>query len=166
MNNRVSTKSARVFLGIDPGTTIIGYGLVRDNKVRLLCEAYGVIDGSGLDKLGQFKKVRRELVALIKKHSPLAVAVEKLFFFKNQKTVMSVSEMRGVILSVLSELNIPIYELTPLQVKQKICNYGRAEKKQVQSMVKMLLHLKHDVKPDDAADALALAMCCSTMIGK
>lgn len=88
-------------------------------------------------------------------------AVEKIFFFKNQKTIISVSEMRGVILAALELSNVPLYEFTPLQVKQSVSSYGRAGKDQVQRMVKLILGLEADIKPDDAADGLAIAICCA-----
>jgi len=90
--------------------------------------------------------------------------VEKLFFFKNQKTVISVSEMRGMLISALAASDIPIYEYTPLQVKQAVSGYGRAGKDQVQRMVKLILGIKEEIKPDDAADGLAIAICCANTI--
>ena len=149
-----------VTLGIDPGTTRIGYGVVRQDKNRLVCIDYGILK-VGSDKLTGFKEASEELKKLITKYKPDQAGIEKLFFFKNQKTVMSVSEMRGVLLLTLAENNIPIQEFTPLQVKQSVSAYGRAEKAQMQRIVQLLLGLKEPIKPDDAADALAIAICCT-----
>jgi len=149
-----------ITLGIDPGTTKIGYGVVRQDKNRLVCLDYGILK-VGSDKLTGFKEASRELKKLIIKHKPDQAGIEKLFFFKNQKTVMAVSEMRGVLLLSLTENNIPIQEFTPLQVKQSVSAYGRAEKAQMQRIVQLLLGLKEPIRPDDAADALAIAICCA-----
>jgi crossover junction endodeoxyribonuclease RuvC len=147
-------------LGIDPGTKRIGYGVVRQDNGRLVCVDYGILK-VGNDKLIGFKEASAELEKLIKKHRPDQAGIEKLFFFKNQKTIMAVSEMRGVLLFTLARHNIPIQEFTPLQVKQNVSAYGRAEKAQMQRIVQLLLGLKESIKPDDAADALAIAICCS-----
>ena len=152
-----------ITLGIDPGTTRIGYGVVRQDKNCLVCIDYGILK-VGSDKFTGFKEASEELKKLIKKHNPDQAGIEKLFFFKNQKTVMAVSEMRGVLLLTLAENNIPIQEFTPLQVKQSVSAYGRAEKAQMQRIVQLLLSLKEPVKPDDAADALAIAICCANSV--
>lgn len=148
-----------VVLGIDPGTTIIGFGVVRASGNALEPLEHGIISNPGKDKALDLENTARLLSAIIEKHRPTAASVERLFFFNNKKTAMAVSEMRGVILLTLARHRIPVQEFTPLQVKQQICNYGKAEKKQVQKMVQMLLGLKEVVRPDDAADALALAIC-------
>jgi len=150
-----------ITLGLDPGTTRIGYGVVKQDKDRLVCVDYGILK-VGNDKLTGFKEASQCLDKLIKKYKPDRAGIEKLFFFKNQKTVMSVSEMRGVLLFTLAKYDLPIQEFTPLQVKQSVSAYGRAEKKQVQRMVRLLLGLKEPIKPDDAADALAIAICCAS----
>ena len=150
-----------VTLGIDPGTTRIGYGVISQDRNRLACVDYGVLKISS-DKLTGLKEAEQELGKLIKKYQPDCAGIEKLFFFKNQKTIMSGSEMRGVLLFTLAKHNLPIQEFTPLQVKQNISAYGRAEKKQVQRMVQLLLGLKEPIKPDDATDALAIAICCAS----
>ena len=155
-----------ISLGIDPGTTRIGYGIVRHEKNKMTCVAYGIISNTGKDKLFDFKETEKNLTTLIKKHKPDVAGIEKLFFFNNQKTVMAVSEMRGVIMLTLAKHGLPVHEFTPLQVKQNISAYGRADKNQVQRMVKMLLNIKEPIKPDDAADALAIAICsASTILG-
>jgi crossover junction endodeoxyribonuclease RuvC len=148
-----------ISLGIDPGTTRIGYGIVQHEKNKMTCLAYGIISNPGKDKLFDFKETEKKLSALIKKYQPDVAGVERLFFFNNQKTVMAVSEMRGVIMLTLAKKNIPTHEFTPLQVKQNISAYGRADKNQVQRMVQMLLGIKEPIQPDDATDALAIAIC-------
>lgn len=149
-----------ITLGIDPGTTRIGYGVIDQDKNRLTCLDYGILK-VGSDKLTGFKDAVKELEKLIKKHKPDQAGIEKLFFFKNQKTIMAVSEMRGVLLFTLAKNNIPVQEFTPLQVKQSVSAYGRAEKSQIQRVAQLLLGLKEPIKPDDAADALAIAICCA-----
>ena len=148
-----------IALGIDPGTTRIGYGVIQSERNKMTCVAYGIISNTGKDKLFDFKETEKKLSALIKKYKPDMAGVEKLFFFKNQKTVMAVSEMRGVIMLTLAKHSLPVHEFTPLQVKQNISAYGRAGKDQVQRMVQVLLSIKEPIKPDDAADALAIAIC-------
>jgi len=152
-------------LGIDPGTAIIGYGIINKGR-RLELIDYGCIKTSAnLSTAERLAVLSRELEKLLKKYKPSAVAVEDIFFFKNLKTAIKVSQARGVILFTAANSNIPIYEYTPLQVKQAVTTYGRAEKIQVQKMVKILLNLKEIPKPDDAADALAIAICCAHSIG-
>ena len=129
----------------------------------MTCVAYGIISNTGKDKLFDFKETEKKLSALIKKYKPDVAGVEKLFFFKNQKTVMAVSEMRGVIMLTLAKHSLPVHEFTPLQVKQNISAYGRAGKDQVQRMVQVLLSIKEPIKPDDAADALAIAICSASI---
>ncbi len=155
-----------ISLGIDPGTTRIGYGIVSHERNRMTCIAYGILSNPGKDKLKDFKETEKNLSALIRKYKPDVAGIEKLFFFKNQKTVMAVSEMRGVIMLTLAKHNLPIREFTPPQVKQNISAYGKADKNQVQRMVRMLLGIKEEIKPDDAADALAIAICSAhTILG-
>jgi len=149
-----------ITLGIDPGTTRIGYGVIKEDKNRLVCVGYGILKTSN-DKLKGFKEAEQELSKLIKKYKPNCAGIEKLFFFKNQKTVMAVSEMRGVLLLTLAKHGVPIQEFTPLQVKQNVSAYGRAQKDQMQRIVQLLLNLKEPIRPDDAADALAIAICCA-----
>jgi len=156
-----------IILGIDPGTAIIGYGLIekenRGQKLNLL--KYGCIKtSSNLSTAERLKVLAAELNSLIKKHKPDIVAVEDIFFFKNLKTAIKVSQARGVILLTISQSNIQVFEYTPLQIKQAVACYGRAEKSQVQKMVKALLGLDEIPKPDDAADALAVAICCAHSI--
>ena len=153
-----------IILGIDPGTTKIGFGIIKQASGKLSCIDYGLISPSPSEKEVAAKQVVKDLDRLIAKYKPDMASVEKLFFFKNQKTIISVSEMRGVIMAVLAIHNLPISEFTPLQVKQAVSSYGRAGKDQVQQMVKLILGLKEPIKPDDAADGLAIAICCANNI--
>ena len=149
-------------LGIDPGTAIIGFGLIEKNKSNLRLIKYGCIKTSAnLSTAERLNVLHKELSSLLKKYKPDIVAVEDIFFFKNLKTAIKVSQARGVILLTIAKARIPVAEFTPLQVKQAVACYGRAEKIQVQKMVKTLLNLKEIPKPDDAADALAVAICCA-----
>jgi len=153
-----------IILGIDPGTTRIGYGVIKTEKSKLSCLDYGLITSTNSEKKADLGKAIADLSRLIRLHKPDVASIEKLFFFKNAKTVMAVSEMRGAILTVLSQNAIPAHEFTPLQVKQSVSSYGRAGKDQVQRMVKLILGINKDIKPDDAADGLAIAICCAHTI--
>lgn len=151
-----------IILGIDPGTERTGYGVIKKDKNRLTVVEYGCIaTPKNTENFKRISSISSQLKQIINKHRPQQAAVEQLFFFKNSKTVMSVSEARGAILLTATQLNIPIKEYTPLQVKQAITGYGKAEKFQIQKMVKVILQLKEIPKPDDAADALAIAICCA-----
>ncbi len=152
-----------ISLGIDPGTTRIGYGVIQSDRNKMSCIAYGILTTNNKDKLVNFKEAEKQLSVIIKKYKPDVAGIEKLFFFKNQKTIMAVGEMRGVIMLTLAKHNLPIHEFTPLQVKQNVSAYGRADKDQVQRMVQMLLNIKEPIKPDDAADALAIAICSTSI---
>lgn len=149
-----------LILGIDPGATLIGFGFVTNHANRLETAAYGCIRTNSHDPTDwQLKDLYQQLDKLIKKNRPEAMAVESMFFFKNQKTIVKVSQARGVIILAAANNSVPVFEYTPLQVKQAITGYGKAEKIQVQKMVKSILNLKEIPKPDDIADALAIAVC-------
>ncbi len=149
-----------LILGIDPGTAITGYGLVMGEGDDLTLVAYGAITTSSDRPLPErLQRIYRELTALIEDQQPTAVAVEELFFSKNVRTALSVGQARGVALLAAANAGLPIHEYTPLQVKQAIAGYGRATKDQVQRMVRMLLALDSVPQPDDAADAIAVAIC-------
>lgn len=153
-----------LIIGIDPGTEITGYGIarVRNKGQAVECMHYGCIFTSREKTVGERLVVlETELIEILKAYTPDVMAVESLFFFKNLKTVMPVSQARGVILLAGAKQHIPIHEFTPLQVKMAITGYGKADKNQVQLMVKQLLKLKEIPKPDDAADALAVAVACA-----
>lgn len=148
-----------IILGIDPGLATIGYGVIQKSKI-LECLDYGCIKTNrSLTTEKRLGKLFNELNVLIEKHKPEILAVENIYFFKNLKTAMPVSQAKGVILLAAALKKIRIREFTPLQVKMAVSGYGRAEKIQVQKMIKTLLNLKDLPKPDDAADALGVAVC-------
>lgn len=149
-----------IILGIDPGTAKCGWGIIEKNDLKLI--DYGCIETSKDSPTGdRLKIIQKELRKIIKRYKPKKIGLESLFFFKNQKTAMKVAQAYGVIILTITQEKIPIIELTPLQVKQGMVGYGRAEKSQVQKMVQKFLKLKEIPKPDDAADALAVAICAS-----
>ena len=157
--NKIETKCLRV-LGVDPGTATVGWAVVDESKGCPKSVAYGHISTSPENSTAErLFEVATDLEKIIKKYQPEEASVEDLFFFKNVKTVMKVSQARGAILLTLHKNNVKISGYTPLQVKQALTGYGRAEKKQIQIMVQKILNLKSMPKPDDAADALAIALC-------
>ncbi len=150
-----------IILGIDPGIAIVGYGVLKSEKGRFEAIDYGVITTSKDEKTPvRLALIEQGLNALIDKYQPDCIALEELFFQNNQKTAITVAEARGVLLLTSVKRCSKLYEYTPLQIKQAITGYGNADKKQVQFMVKALLNLKQIPKPDDAADALAVALTC------
>lgn len=152
---------SKIIIGVDPGTATTGFGVISCGS-NLDCLQYGVIQTSvGLPQAIRLKKISAELEKLIKKYRPEILAVENIFFFKNLKTAMPVSQAKGVILLTAAKNGIYVQEFSPLQIKTAVTGYGRAEKKQVQKMVQAILCLKQVPKPDDAADALAAAICCA-----
>ena len=149
-------------LGIDPGTATTGFGIIQSVKKSsdFSLVDFGVVStNKKLSDAERLKILADDIEDLLKKFKPDALGIEKLFFTTNQKTVMTVSQARGVILLIAQTHRIPIFEFTPLQVKSFICGYGKAEKKQVQYVVQKTFKLKSVPKPDDAADALAIALC-------
>ncbi len=164
-------------LGVDPGTSLIGYGIIETNGKKYEAVDFGFLKTlSNIPNAERVAEVYDFFTKLIKKHEPDYLSIESLFFFKNIKTVLKVSEIRGVLLLTAARQGIEIREFTPLQVKQAVSGYGRADKKQVQRMVEMILGIKinPDEKPsglrpkrlrnrvpDDAVDALAIAICCA-----
>ena len=150
-----------IVLGIDPGIAITGFGLITLNQLNepeLI--AHGVINSTAEgDTSSRLVFLYRELTNLIDLYNPDHCAVEKLFFQKNQKTAMAVSEARGVISLCLAQHKLPMAEYSPNAVKQAVTSYGNADKKQIQEMVKITLQMDQIPKPDDAADALAVALC-------
>jgi crossover junction endodeoxyribonuclease RuvC len=147
-------------LGIDPGTAITGYGLVREAQDGTLsAAAHGVLT-TPTDKPmpERLTLLYEQLIEVIKLHRPDSSAVEKLFFAKNVKTGITVGQGRGVILLALAQAKIPITEYAPVEIKQAVAGYGGADKRQMQEMVRMLLNMEEIPKPDDAADALAVAI--------
>lgn len=156
----------KIILGIDPGIADTGYGVVKKEKNgNLVCVDYGSIKtNSKIDLPERLEILSCRLTELIEKYQPAIIAVEQLFFCKNVKTALVVGHARGVVLLTAKENKVPIVEFTPLQIKQAVSTYGKASKLQVQKMVKLLLNLKELPKPDDAADALAAAICASNSI--
>jgi crossover junction endodeoxyribonuclease RuvC len=150
-------------LGIDPGTASTGYGLVRETSSGdLEAVAYGVISTpkNTLPEL-RLLEIYNQITSLVSLHRPETAAVEKLFFQRNITTAMAVSQARGVVLLVLAQSGLSVAEYTPMEIKQAIAGYGGADKNQVQQMVKAILNLVDIPRPDDAADALAVAICHS-----
>lgn len=149
-----------IVLGIDPGTAITGYGLVQEENGQAVALAYGVITTpSDLPLPDRLKLLQRDLAAIVEKYRPEQSAVEQLFFNKNVRTALAVGHARGVVLLTLAQASVPVYEYTPLEVKLAVTGHGRADKAQVQQMITLLLGLSKIPKPDDAADALAIALC-------
>ncbi|MEI6288445.1 MAG: crossover junction endodeoxyribonuclease RuvC [bacterium] len=152
----------QIILGIDPGIADTGWGLIEVEKNQLTHIAHGSVK---TDKkwplLKRLEKLSIDLSQIIKKYQPDRASVEELFFCNNAKTALVVGQARGVALLTLSQHNLPMQEFTPLQVKQAVTGYGRADKKQIQQMVKIILHLEKIPQPDDAADALAIAICAA-----
>lgn len=150
-----------ITLGIDPGIATTGYGLIKEESDgRLTTLNYGVIRTSAdLSQAERLVQLHRGITELIYLHHPETGAVEKLFFERNVKTAINVGQARGVALLAMAEANLPIGEYTPLEVKQAVAGYGGADKGQVQQMVRVILGLEVIPQPDDAADALAVAIC-------
>jgi crossover junction endodeoxyribonuclease RuvC len=153
-------KCALIILGIDPGYAILGFGIIemKGNKFSLI--DYGTINTDvSMEMPDRLVQIYSGLMEIIEKYKPDEVAIEELFFNQNTKTAMMVSQARGVAILAIANSLLDTHEYTPLQVKQGIVGYGRADKKQVQIMVKNILNLLENPKPDDAADALAIAIC-------
>jgi crossover junction endodeoxyribonuclease RuvC len=149
-----------LILGVDPGTAITGYGLVRETDDRLDLIDAGVITTQAAQPLPErLRVIYRGLMAVIRRHEPDEAAIEELFFSRNVRTALAVGHARGVALLAMADAGLPIYEYKPLEVKQAVAGYGGADKQQVQEMVRMLLNLERAPQPDDAADAVAVAVC-------
>jgi crossover junction endodeoxyribonuclease RuvC len=147
-------------LGIDPGTAITGYGLVREEEAGLVLVDYGVITTPAGQPLAErLQMIYRGLQRVVAECQPQIAAVEELFFSRNARTALSVGHARGVTLLALADAGLPIHEYKPLEIKQAVAGYGGADKRQVQEMVRMLLDLNQVPRPDDAADAVAVAIC-------
>src|SRR3989339_1913719 len=158
-----------IIIGIDPGSAITGYAVINKGQEKALTVVdFGCIITDKFATTGErLKQIHKEITKLIEKYKPNVMAVESVFFFKNLKTIMPVSQTKGVILLAAEEKKVFVYEFTPLQMKMAIAGYGRAEKKQVQEMIKKTLDLtsfdfkKNNRKKDDAFDALGIAICAS-----
>lgn len=151
---------AKIILGIDPGIADTGYGVIKSEGSHLTCLAYGSIKTSAkLDLVSRLEILHQELDKIVKKYQPDLATIEQLFFNKNVRTALIVGQARGVALLTLKQNKLKIFDYTPSQVKSAVSAYGQASKLQVQKMVKLILNLKELPQPDDAADALAIAIC-------
>lgn len=162
-----------IILGIDPGTAIMGYGLVESGAVESARGARASVSGESLRMMEygalhtpantplieRLPLLYKGIMDLLTEYKPDGLALEQLFFNKNVSTALSVGHARGVVILAAAHSDVPVSEYTPLQVKQAVVGYGRATKEQVQAMVKVLLNMDHIPRPDDAADALAVAIC-------
>jgi crossover junction endodeoxyribonuclease RuvC len=160
MHKQTKQKDKLRVLGIDPGTAIVGWAVLEETDGCVKPVAYGhIVTSPKRTTAERLFEVAEDLAEICQKYRPHESAVEDLFFFKNLKTVMKVSQARGAILLTLEQNCVSIFEYTPLQVKQALTGYGRAEKKQIQIMTQKILKLKNIPKPDDTADAIAIALC-------
>lgn len=151
---------AQMVMGIDPGTATTGYGLIQEDEGNLECAGFGVvITPAGEPMEARLQLIYRDLSEVIEQHQPSTVAVEKLFFHRNVTSAMAVGQGRGVALLAIAHRGLRAAEYSPLEVKQAVTGYGKASKSQVQLMVRALLNLEDIPRPDDAADALAVAIC-------
>jgi len=151
---------SKLILGIDPGLASTGYGIisVKGNSLKLV--TLGVISqAAGISLANRLFEIHRQMSDIIHEYSPEACSIEELFFAKNVKSAIPVAHARGVLMLAASGSGLPVFEFTPLQIKQAVVGVGRADKNQVQTMVKFLLGLKEIPKPDHASDALAAAIC-------
>jgi len=152
-------------LGIDPGMAIVGYGIIEGSGDNLKLVGSGSIQtDKSLDDSKRLLEIYNDMCVIIEEYKPDCASVEQLFFFKNQKTIIPVAEARGVILTVLEKYGIPTYSYTPMEVKQVLTGYGRAEKKEVDRMVHIALGVNKLPKLDDTVDAIAIAICHSRNI--
>jgi len=153
-----------IILGIDPGFARLGFGVIEETNGKAQAITYGCFETSSkMAHPERLLKIYKEMQRLIKKYKPKRIAFEHLFFSKNVKTAMAVGEARGVIMLACAEAKIPSIEIMPNQIKQAITGYGAADKQQIQKMVKLILGLKEIPKPDDAADALGIAIVAARM---
>ncbi len=149
-----------LIMGIDPGIAISGYGFLKKNDIDIEVLEYGVLTTDAKDTVPErLKHIFKGYTELMTRYKPSAVAIEELFFNKNAKTIINVGQARGIAILAAALLDIDVFEYTPLQVKQSVVGYGRADKIQVQDMIKLILKLRERPRPDDAADALAVALC-------
>lgn len=148
-------------LGFDPGTARLGFGVINKNGNSFVAGDFGIVETeAGLPKAERLRQIKNDIEELLESVKPDLVAVEELFFVNNITTGISVAEARGVILATAADFGCEIFEFKPMEIKQAICGNGHAEKKQVQCMVQRLLNLEVIPQPDDAADALAVALTC------
>ena len=162
VNNKLDKKRNNIILGIDPGSTTIGYGVIgfESKNQRPKALDYGYIDLKSHKKQeDKLLHLSQDLKHIFKKYNPGFMAIESIYFFKNAKTFTAVSEAKGVILLVAAESKVEIHEYTPLQIKQTISGYGKADKKLIEKLIKTSLDICSNIRPDDSSDALAIALC-------
>ena len=162
MNTRGAKKTSKYLrvIGIDPGTATTGWAVVEKRQDQLLPLGFGFIQtAKNKTESARLLEISLDLEKIIEKFQPQESATERIFLFKNQKTVIQIGQARGALLLTLGKMGVKLSSYTPLQVKQAVTGSGRAEKKQIQFMVKKILALKSTPKPDDVADALAIAIC-------
>lgn len=147
-------------LGIDPGLGIVGYSIVEyDGETPVLLHSGSIQTQKGTRESARLLEIFEDMTTIVEKYKPDCAAIEKLFFFRNRTTVMPVAHARGVILTVLEKFKVPIFEYTPMEVKQVLTGYGRADKKEVEQMVKLSLGVDTLPKLDDTVDSIAIAIC-------
>ncbi len=147
-------------LGIDPGLGIVGYSVIEyDEEKPVLLHSGSIQTQKGTRESARLLEIFEDMNTIVEKYKPDCAAIEKLFFFRNRTTVMPVAHARGVILTVLEKFKVPIYEYTPMEVKQVLTGYGRADKKEVEQMVKISLGVDNLPKLDDTVDSIAIAIC-------
>lgn len=147
-------------LGIDPGMAIVGYSLIEyDNDELTLLTSGSIQTQKGVRESARLLEIFNDITTVIDRYKPDVCAIEKLFFFRNRTTVMPVAHARGVILTVLEKFGVPVFEYTPMEVKQVLTGYGRADKKEVEQMVKIALDCENLPKLDDTVDSIAIAIC-------
>ena len=149
-----------IILGIDPGYAIVGWGVLEYQKSRFIIRGYGAITTpAGMDFPQRLAMIYEDMNTVLERYHPDVLSIEKLFFTNNKTTGIDVAQARGVTVLAAQKHGVEVFEYTPLQVKQSVVGYGRAEKKQVQEMTRLILNLEKIPKPDDTADALAMAIC-------
>ena len=154
-----------IILGIDPGLERLGYGIIKKENNKLTAIAYGIIHTTKEDsEIKRLHIIGKDIQTIIDQYKPDAACIEELFFCKNVTNGLSVSQARGIVIYMLEDRKIPIYQFKPVQIKQAVTSFGQADKKQVQQMVQIILKLDKLPEPDDAADALAAAICGSAVI--
>ncbi len=147
-------------LGIDPGMAIVGYSIIEyDGKTPVLLHSGSIQTSKDKKEPARLLEIWQDMNVIVEKYKPDCCAIEKLFFFRNQTTVMPVAHARGVILTVLEKFGVPVFEYTPMEVKQVLTGYGRADKKEVEQMVKISLGVENLPKLDDTVDSIAIAIC-------
>lgn len=149
-----------IILGIDPGTARAGWGVIKASKKQLMVVAYGCMTSEKEETPAErLRLIHNQTVGLVQKYQPKIMAIERLFFFRNAKTITEVNRATGVIILAAAKAKIPVAEYMPVQIKSMIDGYGRADKKHIQKRVVEILGLKETPKPDDVSDALAVAIC-------